>query len=153
MLLVVWSHTREIIMCAQCRREQLRDKVVFVGKFKLLKYWCRHKLKQGCLTITLYFYLNHKLFNLPSHWQKRRLNVEYLTMDASVLLQPTNTPLTGIEFTKRLPCGEVERVRKVSRDKRFHVLLCSPFCNILVTSGKKELAGGNFRNFTPLKLK
>jgi len=46
---------------------------------------------------------------------KRKLNVEYLTMDASILLQPTNTPLTGIEFTKRMPCGEVERVRKAIR--------------------------------------
>jgi len=35
-------------------------------------------------------------------------------MDASILLQPTGTPLTGIEFSKRLPCGEVERARKVS---------------------------------------
>lgn len=46
--------------------------------------------------------------------QNKPLNVEYLTMDASILLQPTGTPLTGIEFSKRLPCGEVERARKVS---------------------------------------
>ena len=45
--------------------------------------------------------------------QLRPLNVEYLTMDASVLLPPTGTPLTGIDFIKRLPCGEVERARKV----------------------------------------
>ncbi|ELU12250.1 hypothetical protein CAPTEDRAFT_114708 [Capitella teleta] len=46
---------------------------------------------------------------------KRPLNVEYLTMDASILLPPTGTPLTGIEFCKRLPCGEVERARKAIR--------------------------------------
>lgn len=35
-------------------------------------------------------------------------------MDASILLPPTGTPLTGIDFVKRLPCGDVERTRKVS---------------------------------------
>jgi len=34
-------------------------------------------------------------------------------MDASILLPPTGTPLTGIDFNKRLPCGEVERARRV----------------------------------------
>ena len=35
------------------------------------------------------------------------LQVEYLLQDSSILLPPTGTPMTGIEFTKRLPCGEV----------------------------------------------
>ncbi|XP_042360168.1 protein CLEC16A [Plectropomus leopardus] len=43
------------------------------------------------------------------------LNVEYLMMDASVLLPPTGTPLTGIDFVKRLPCGDVEKTRKAIR--------------------------------------
>lgn len=34
-------------------------------------------------------------------------------MDASVLLPPTGTPLTGIDFVKRLPCGDVEKTRRV----------------------------------------
>lgn len=42
-----------------------------------------------------------------SEIQKRPLNVEWLMMDSNVLLPPTGTPMTGIEFTKRLPCGEV----------------------------------------------
>ncbi len=46
--------------------------------------------------------------------QSRPLNVEYLMMDANILLSPTMTPLTGIDFNKRLPCGEVERARRVS---------------------------------------
>ncbi|GAB1602331.1 protein CLEC16A-like isoform X3 [Argonauta hians] len=46
---------------------------------------------------------------------ERPLNVEYLTMDASILLPPTGTPLTGIAFNKRLPCGEVERARRAIR--------------------------------------
>uniref|UniRef100_A0A8C2HH68 C-type lectin domain containing 16A n=1 Tax=Cyprinus carpio TaxID=7962 RepID=A0A8C2HH68_CYPCA len=43
------------------------------------------------------------------------LNVEYLMMDASILLPPTGTPLTGIDFLKRLPCGDVERTRRAIR--------------------------------------
>lgn len=35
-------------------------------------------------------------------------------MDASILLPPTGTPLTGIDFVKRLPCGDVEKTRRVS---------------------------------------
>ncbi|MGH0164200.1 UNVERIFIED_CONTAM: hypothetical protein FKN15_054816 [Acipenser sinensis] len=42
------------------------------------------------------------------------LNVEYLMMDASILLPPTGTPLTGIDFVKRLPCGDVERTRRLT---------------------------------------
>ena len=41
--------------------------------------------------------------------------IEFVLSDASLLLPPTGTPLTGIEFTKRLPCGEVERARKVPK--------------------------------------
>jgi len=37
--------------------------------------------------------------------------MEFVLCDASLLLPPTGTPLTGIEFPKRLPCGEVERAR------------------------------------------
>lgn len=43
------------------------------------------------------------------------LNVERLMMDASLLLPVTATPLTGIEFSKRLACGEVEHTQRVSK--------------------------------------
>ncbi|KAM8825627.1 protein CLEC16A isoform 1-T1 [Synchiropus picturatus] len=43
------------------------------------------------------------------------LNVEYLMMDASILLPPAGTPLTGIDFVKRLPCGDVEKTRRAIR--------------------------------------
>lgn len=46
---------------------------------------------------------------------KSNLNVEFLCMDATILLPPTGTPLTGIEFTRRLPCGEVEKARRAIR--------------------------------------
>lgn len=47
-----------------------------------------------------------------SEIQKRPLNVEWLMMDSNILLPPTGTPMTGIEFSKRLPCGEVSRSKK-----------------------------------------
>ncbi|RWS29542.1 protein CLEC16A-like protein [Leptotrombidium deliense] len=50
--------------------------------------------------------------------QRRRLNVEYLMMDANLLLPPNNlTPLmmNGLEFTRRLPCADVERTRYAIR--------------------------------------
>jgi len=48
------------------------------------------------------------MFEDEHHQMKKKpLNVEWLTMDSNVLLPPTGTPLTGIEFGKRLPCGEV----------------------------------------------
>lgn len=50
--------------------------------------------------------------------QKRQLNVEYLMMDANLLLPPNQlTPLmmNGVEFNRRLPCADVERTRYVSQ--------------------------------------
>ncbi|XP_022248411.1 protein CLEC16A-like isoform X2 [Limulus polyphemus] len=47
--------------------------------------------------------------------KKRPLNVEYLMMDDKLLLPPTGTPMSGVEFHKRLPCGEVERARRAIR--------------------------------------
>ncbi|KAH9495817.1 Protein CL16A [Bulinus truncatus] len=52
---------------------------------------------------------------LRNFYKTRPLNVEYLMQDASILLPPTGTPLTGIDFNKRLPCGEVERARRAIR--------------------------------------
>jgi len=46
---------------------------------------------------------------------KRPTNFEFVMSDASLLLPPTGTPLTGIDFRKRLPCGEVEKARKAIR--------------------------------------
>ncbi|XP_031560161.1 protein CLEC16A-like, partial [Actinia tenebrosa] len=43
------------------------------------------------------------------------LNIVHLMMDATLLLPITGTPLTGIEFSKRLPCGEVEHTRRAIR--------------------------------------
>ena len=43
------------------------------------------------------------------------LRIEYLLKDASMLFPPTTTPLSGVEFIKRLPSGDIERARRVNR--------------------------------------
>uniref|UniRef100_A0A8C4SEB2 C-type lectin domain containing 16A n=1 Tax=Erpetoichthys calabaricus TaxID=27687 RepID=A0A8C4SEB2_ERPCA len=60
----------------------------------------------ACLEVHCFFQIMLNFF--------KPLNVEYLMMDASILLPPTGTPLTGIDFVKRLPCGDVERTRRVN---------------------------------------
>ena len=37
------------------------------------------------------------------------LSIEHLMMDPNLLLPPAGSPLTGIPFDKRLPCGEVSK--------------------------------------------
>ncbi|KAF6201259.1 hypothetical protein GE061_005706 [Apolygus lucorum] len=64
--------------------------------------------------------------------RKKPLNVEWLMMDSNVLLPPTGTPMTGIDFGKRLPCGEVERARRAIR---VFLLVRSLWLNL---SGLKE---------------
>lgn len=45
-------------------------------------------------------------------------------MDSTILLPPTGTPLTGIGFTRRLPCGEEEKARRAIRVYFFLRKLC-----------------------------
>ncbi|XP_022658249.1 protein CLEC16A-like isoform X4 [Varroa destructor] len=45
----------------------------------------------------------------------KALNVEYLMMDGNLLLPPIGTPMSGLDFHKRLPCGEVERAIRAIR--------------------------------------
>jgi hypothetical protein len=41
------------------------------------------------------------------------VRLEYLLKDACMLYAPTTTPLSGVEFIKRLPSGDIERARRV----------------------------------------
>lgn len=60
---------------------------------------------------------------------KTNLNVEFLCNDETILLPPTGTPLTGILFNRRLPCGEVEKARRAIRIF-FHLRkICQIFLN------------------------
>ncbi|KAL5254590.1 hypothetical protein ACHWQZ_G014141 [Mnemiopsis leidyi] len=44
--------------------------------------------------------------------KRRPTNVAHLMSDECMLLGPVYTPLTGIDFTNRLPCGDFEKMRK-----------------------------------------
>lgn len=61
--------------------------------------------------------------------RKTQLNVEFLCMDSTILLPPTGTPLTGIPFTRRLPCGEVEKARRAIRVFFLLRKTCQQFLN------------------------
>ncbi|KAH8369212.1 hypothetical protein KR009_004320 [Drosophila setifemur] len=61
--------------------------------------------------------------------RKAQLNVEFLCMDSAILLPPTGTPLTGIGFTRRLPCGEVEKARRAIRVYFLLRRTCQRFLN------------------------
>lgn len=80
-------------------------------------------LEQACEESTVLlrnFYKSEEIFldmfeDEYQEMQKKPLNVEYLMMDANLLLPPMGTPMSGVEFHKRLPCGEVERARRAIR--------------------------------------
>ncbi|XP_028967494.1 protein CLEC16A [Galendromus occidentalis] len=65
--------------------------------------------------------------------QLKGINVEYLTMDGNLLLPPIGTPMSGMDFHKRLPCGEVERAIRAIRAFFLIRHLC------LELHGEKEL--------------
>ncbi len=45
----------------------------------------------------------------------KSISVEHLLMDSNLLLPPAGSPLSGIAFDKRLPCGEAVRSRRSMR--------------------------------------
>ncbi|CAF1149717.1 unnamed protein product, partial [Adineta ricciae] len=47
--------------------------------------------------------------------QLNPIQLEYLLKDACMLYPPTTTPLSGVEFIKRLPSGDIERARRAIR--------------------------------------
>ncbi|XP_049951691.1 protein CLEC16A homolog isoform X1 [Schistocerca serialis cubense] len=76
--------------------------------------------KEESVALLRNFYKSEEIFldmfeDEYNEMKKRPLNVEWLMMDSNILLPPTGTPMTGIEFSKRLPCGEVERARRAIR--------------------------------------
>ncbi|CAH1971070.1 unnamed protein product [Acanthoscelides obtectus] len=76
--------------------------------------------KQQSTALLRNFYKSEEIFLDMFEYEycdmnKGALNVEWLCMDSAILLPPTGTPMTGIDFVKRLPCGEVERARRAIR--------------------------------------
>jgi protein CLEC16A len=39
------------------------------------------------------------------------INLEMMLRDWSILLTPTSTPLSGIEYSRRFPCGDTEKLK------------------------------------------
>ncbi|KAF4524745.1 hypothetical protein B566_EDAN013814 [Ephemera danica] len=81
---------------------------------------CMLKSNDFSLKLLLYAQQGEEIFldMFEEEYNERKkgpINVEWLMMDSNVLLPPTGTPMTGIEFSKRLPCGEVERARRAIR--------------------------------------
>ncbi|XP_075973787.1 C-type lectin domain containing ema isoform X2 [Anticarsia gemmatalis] len=66
---------------------------------------------------------------------KRPLNVEWLCMDAAILLPPTRTPMSGIAFAKRLPSGEVTQMERARRAIRTFFLIRDLYLKL---TGKPE---------------
>ena len=83
--------------------------------------------------------------------QAMEVHVQYLLQEGSMLLPPTDTPLTGIEFTRRLPCGETERARKVyimTSSCPEEPILCRPCeCSLLLGDCVKDFEDKVRTNF------
>lgn len=75
-----------------------------------------------------------------SEMQKKPLKVEWLMMDSNILLPPTGTPMTGIEFSKRLPCGEVIPEHKLIDNRRINIFehTTKLFVSSMVPGGKSS---------------
>lgn len=74
-------------------------------------------------------------------------NLQHLMMDATLLLPLTGTPLTGIEFYKRLPCGEVEHTRRAIRV----FLLMRDLCLALLEQSEQRLPLSKVENSVHLE--
>ncbi|XP_060521293.1 protein CLEC16A homolog isoform X2 [Cylas formicarius] len=96
--------------------------VLYDGKNILID---QHKLsietaKSQSMALLRNFYKSEEIFlDMFEHeycdMSRGLLNVEWLCMDSAILLPPTGTPMTGIDFIKRLPCGESEKARRAIR--------------------------------------
>ncbi|XP_028310522.1 protein CLEC16A isoform X3 [Gouania willdenowi] len=101
----------------------LLKQAVFSGSRCLIKdvhLACLEGAREESLHLLRGFYKGEEIFldmfeDEYRSMTSKPLNVEYLMMDASILLPPTVTPLTGIDFVKRLPCGDVEKTRRAIR--------------------------------------
>ncbi|XP_041432918.1 protein CLEC16A isoform X6 [Xenopus laevis] len=81
---------------------------------------CLEGAREESIHLLRHFYKGEEIFldmfeDEYRSMTSKPLNVEYLMMDESILLPPTGTPLTGIDFVKRLPCGDVEKTRRAIR--------------------------------------
>ncbi|XP_055377636.1 protein CLEC16A homolog [Condylostylus longicornis] len=76
--------------------------------------------KNQSMKILYNFYKSEDIFldlfeNEYNDIKKSTLNVEFLCMDPSILMQPTEAPMAGVPLSRRLPVDEVEKARKAIR--------------------------------------
>uniref|UniRef100_A0A8C0FM95 C-type lectin domain containing 16A n=1 Tax=Bubo bubo TaxID=30461 RepID=A0A8C0FM95_BUBBB len=123
---VIYFHTPVIQLPAQHAEERNSyNHVLAEGLIRIMNYAAQPDgkirlatLELGCLLLKQLVFSKNGSIIKDVHLaclEMKPMNVEYLMMDASILLPPTGTPLTGIDFVKRLPCGDVERTRRAIR--------------------------------------
>ncbi|CAF1039000.1 unnamed protein product [Adineta ricciae] len=75
--------------------------------------------KQATEDLRRYFPQQELLLDMfEDEYRQMQMNptrIDYLLKDSCMLLPPTTTPLSGIEFIKRLPSGDIERARRSIR--------------------------------------
>lgn len=103
---------------------KLLSQIVGVGTSNInISEQHRHSIvlaRNQSMTVLRNFYKSEDIFldlfeDEYNEMVKSVLNVEFLCNDSTILLPPTGTPLTGIKFNRRLPCGEVEKARRAIR--------------------------------------
>ncbi|CAF0812734.1 unnamed protein product [Brachionus calyciflorus] len=79
--------------------EQVRDQSA---------YALRRSFKTEEMFLDMFEHEYHNFTNQP-------FSFENLLREWSILLAPTSTPLSGIEFTRRFPCGDTEKLKHSMR--------------------------------------
>ena len=93
-------------------RQKFRSEEMFLDMFEheYQELNVNGEIIQNCL---------YKIFNKSSFFvfkaQSQQMNLDTLLRDWSIMLTPTSTPLSGIEFTRRFPCGDTERLKQAMR--------------------------------------
>ncbi|CAF3952144.1 unnamed protein product, partial [Rotaria sp. Silwood1] len=93
---------------------------------KKISYLSNHHLtqidqarKQATEDLRRYYPQQELLLDMfEDEYRQTQLNpmrIEYLLKDSCMLFLPTTTPLSGVEFIKRLPSGDIERARRSIR--------------------------------------
>lgn len=114
------QHESKVRLCTLELAIQLLKQLVYTPDKSYLQdrhLACVEAARESSTQLLRNFYKGEEIFldmfeDEYREMKSRPVNVEYFMMDASILLPPTGTPLTGIGFNKRLPCGELERARR-----------------------------------------
>ena len=95
--------------CSCVLRRQFKTEEMFLDMFEH-----EHQYMNVFFFIT-YLSLNWVYLNRNQFKKSHPLHFEMLMRDWSILLTPTSTPLSGIEFDRRFPCGDTEKLKQSIR--------------------------------------